>query len=138
MSRISLVSWEALSEEEREDLRERRNESIHMVEGGANVKKDEARLDLVFAVVEKTSGRHIGIVRWSPPLYRADAAWWIDSEFRECGYGKEAVTLLAKLMREKGVTGACVGIDAVSEEHRRASRMLKTLFESLFLDGCPS
>jgi hypothetical protein len=112
MRQISLVSWRGLPEEQQESLRKRRNEPIHMVEHGANVFEKETYPDQVFAVVENKSGRHIGIVRWSPPLDRASAAWWIDPEFRDLKLGKQAVKLLAERMLKEGVTG----LDALGNE----------------------
>lgn len=56
----------------------------------------------IFVVVHRETNRPIGILYCGGPKDRTDVGWWIDKRNRGQGYGREAVGLPARMLKQDG------------------------------------
>lgn len=100
-ARLALVKKADLTPVQLEHLRNRLADPMHVNDGGPpNVWNGYTHG--VFAFVECNSGLPIAIAEASGLDWVAPG-WWVDYAFRQKGYGKELVDLLADYLKSIGV-----------------------------------
>ena len=86
----------------------------------------------LFALFEATSCRLVALVEVSG-LDNVQPGWWIDSAFRKQGYGKKVIDVLAKYLKERGVTRiGPIAITTYQQQYDKQSSKLAKRLRSYF------
>lgn len=90
----------------------------------------------LYAFFHREDGAPAGLVEASGPSRAISPGWWIDSKYRECGYGRELVDLLAAHLKSKGVTGVGrIPITTFQGAYDDASTAMAKRFKAHFESG---
>ena len=82
--------------------------------------------DNLLAVLETTSNVPIGTIYRAGLPHEVDAAWWIDSLYRDKGLGSEMIDALARLLHdERATTIGAIRINMYRGQYNDRSSRLK-------------
>lgn len=82
----------------------------------------------LFAYFEATSGRLVALVEASG-LDNVQPGWWVDTAFREQGYGRKVVDLLAEHLKARGVKS--IGSMAITTHQQQYDQQSSKLAQRL-------
>ena len=130
---LSIIPKAKLSTEQANLLEKRLSAAEHQHDIGPSQVWHIYNNGTLYAVVEKATGRPIGIVDASGDYDAANVGWWIDKEFRGQGYGNALIDTMATYLMANGYTGAgAIKIDTYRGEYQIASTKLKKRFLAHF------
>jgi RimJ/RimL family protein N-acetyltransferase len=129
---LSIVPKSELSDEQLRWIEERLSAPENLEDSGPP-KVWRTYQNGVFAVIQVTSNKPIGLVEASGDKACVSPGWWVDKAFREKGYGYKLVDTLAEYLKTQGLTGAGKPtIQTTGHEYDIASKKLADRFQSHF------
>jgi len=127
MNQIKLIEKSKLSDDQLFAINQRLKDPVHKYDAGPPEVWNRYQ-NYMFAVVRKDDDAIIGLVEASGrPV--ACPGWWIDSEYRNQGYGYQVMDTLAEYLVRDGVKKiGPIPMQGNSQEHSK--KLVKRLRES--------
>ena len=88
--------------------------------------------DTLFAFQSIATGEPVAVAEASGARDAVNPGWWIAPSFREQGYGRELVCLLAERLKQNGYTGVRQHV-LIDGNHREASAAILARFRRCFV-----
>lgn len=133
MTRVRIVPKEELSTEQLQQLNDSLSNPIHSADGGMPVVWVGQSCNGRFAIIDEETNFAVGAVECSSPLHEAAPSWWVDSRFREQGFGYAMVDALVPFLKERGYSGiGHIRVQTRNGLYDEASRKLVHRFCELF------
>jgi len=90
----------------------------------------------LYAVIDTENGFIVALIEASGPDYAVNPGWWVDSRYRNKGYGKAVVIELAHFLRKCGYYGVGeICIQTYKEKYDQYSSKLKDIFINEFMSS---
>ncbi len=128
--RIKLINKADLSGAELRKITNRLFAEEHRLDvSPSNIWPLQSFVGYLFVITLIDSNEPIGIVFLGFPDQGVGATWWVDSLYRHQGYGSEAMTLLAELLKADEFNEPLV--IATGEEGIASLKLVEKLFKQL-------
>ncbi len=83
----------------------------------------------LYAAIDKENGFIVALIEASGPDCAVNPGWWVDSKYRNKGYGKAVVVELANFLKKRGYNGVGdIRIQTYQGEYDQFSSKLKDTF----------
>jgi RimJ/RimL family protein N-acetyltransferase len=133
--RVRLVKRENLTAVQYNQLHQLGSCDEHAFDRGAITNWKEYA-GTVLVIVLRVSGLPIGLISASGPQGEMDVAWWVASHYRQKGFAREAIDLLAAYLKRQGVSGIRpITVDTYRGAHNAASAALVRRLKRHFNEG---